>query len=411
MIPLVKSTFYREEETKARLWAFLRTAKHLSFGPECERFEASFARYQGRAHCVFVNSGSAANLALIQVLLNLGILRRGDRVGFSVVTWSTNVMPLIQLGLRAVPIDVELDTLNVSSRTLRATLDRVPLKAVFLTHLLGFCDDPDAIAALCASEKIVLLEDACEALGTVYQGKKLGNLGLASTFSFYVGHHLSTIEGGAVCTDDEAFATMLRIVRAHGWDRNLSARQRGAMRRKFRLNSEFESRYTFYALGFNLRPTEIAGFLGNAQLEHVGEILRRRHANFVRLGPPIYARADAYVPLRYDHIDFLSNFAVPVVCRSRERRDALVAQCAGRIELRPILGGDVTQQPFFRTHMSEYADILGASNARLINEQGLYFGNNPDHTDADIEEILSVFAPAPAPVEAGARASIAAARP
>src|SRR3989344_9620202 len=202
IIKLIKSTFYKEKETKAQLMSFISSSKQLSFGRECIKFEENFARHQGRKFSVFFNSGSFANLALVQALLNLGWLKRGDRTGFSALTWPTNVMPLIQLGLEPIPIDVELDTLNVSGKKLATILKKSGLKAFFITNLLGFCDDIDKIKNICKKEKIILIEDNCEALGTVYKDKKLGNYGLASTFSFFVGHHLSTIEGGAVCTDD-----------------------------------------------------------------------------------------------------------------------------------------------------------------------------------------------------------------
>ena len=281
MIKLIKSTFYNESLTKKKLIDFLKDAKQLSFGPQCEQFERNFARYQERKDCVFVNSGSSANLALIQAYLNLGRLKKGDLVGFSSLTWSTNVMPLIQLGLKAVPIGVELDTLNVSSEKLLRILDKYDLKALLLTNLLGFCDDIDKIERVCQERNIILLEDNCESLGTVYKGTKLGNFGAASTFSFYVGHHMSTVEGGAICTDDEGLATMLRLVRAHGWDRNLKFTKRRELQKKFQINSTFYSRYTFYDLGFNLRPTEINGFIGNAQLKFINEVIKKRKDNFM----------------------------------------------------------------------------------------------------------------------------------
>src|SRR3989339_640409 len=219
MIKLIKSTFYNEKNTKQKLCVFIKNAHMLSIGKECGKFEHNFAKYQGRKHCVFVNSGSSANLAIIQALLNLGKIKKGDAVGFSALTWSTNVMPLIELGLQPVPIDCALDTLNVSSRILLKTIQKHPIKMLFLTNLLGFCDDIDEIYRICKKKDILLIEDNCESLGSVYKGKKLGNFGLASTFSFYVGHHMSTIEGGAVVTDNEELADMLAIVRAHGWDR------------------------------------------------------------------------------------------------------------------------------------------------------------------------------------------------
>ena len=222
MIKLIKSTFYKEKETKKELCSFITNATQLSFGQECQKFEERFATHQKRKYCIFFNSGSSANFALIQALFNLKILKQSDKAAFSAVTWSTNPMPLIQLGLNIIPVDVELETLNVSSRTLVDVIDRNPLKVFFLTNLLGFCDDIDKIANICKERKIVLIEDNCEALGSVYKNKKLGNFGLASTFSFYVGHHMSTVEGGAVCTDNESLAIMLKLVRAHGWDRDLS---------------------------------------------------------------------------------------------------------------------------------------------------------------------------------------------
>lgn len=388
MIKLIKSTFYKEKETKEKLVKFIAGAQQLSFGKECEKFEKKFARFQGRKYCVFVNSGSSANLALIQALLNTGKIKRGDKVGFSSLTWSTNVMPLIQLGLEAVPIDVEIDTLNISSRKLNRTLRKHKIKMLFLTNLLGFTHDIDEIKKVCDKQKIVLAEDNCEALGTIYKGRKLGNFGLAATFSFYVGHHMSTIEGGAVLTDNSTLAAQLRIVRAHGWDRNLTEKRQLRMRDKFRVNSTFYSRYTFYDLGFNLRPTEINGFIGNTQIKYLDDIIKKRNKNFLELSDFIYSK-DKYFPIRYNHIDLVSNFAIPVICKTREIRDELVEKCNGKLEIRPIVGGDITQQPFFTKYVSDFSDEI--KNARLVHAQGLYFGNNPELTQKEIKEIKRIF--------------------
>jgi CDP-6-deoxy-D-xylo-4-hexulose-3-dehydrase len=387
MIKLIKSTFYKERETKKRLVSFIARAKHLSFGRECQRFEKKFSVWQRKAHCAFVNSGSSANLALFQALLNVGRLKKGDAVGFSSCTWSTNVMPLIQLGLTPIPIDVELDTLNVSSEKVERVLHQRKLKALFLTNLLGLCDDIDKIAALCRKKKVLLLEDNCEALGSVYRAKLLGNYGFASTFSFYVGHHLSTIEGGAVCTDDTELASMLQIVRAHGWDRNLSVREQNRFRTAHKVNSTFYSRYTFYDLGFNLRPTEINGFLGITQMAYVDEIVRKRQENFFDLAPALYAKTRAFLPLRYDHMDVLSSFSFPLICRSVKIRERIVDACAGKIEIRPIVGGNIVRQPFFR----KYAAAIPCPNADIIHARGLYFGNNPEMTRKEKKILRDTF--------------------
>ncbi len=388
MIKLTKSTFYKEAQIKKQLVEFIKKAKQLSFGQECQKFEDNFCRYQQRKEGIFLNSGSSANLAIIQALLNLGRIKKGDKVGFSAVTWSTNVMPLIQLGLNPVPIDVELSTLNVSGHRFLGCLKNHQIKMFFLTNLLGFCSDIDKIAKICGEKNIIFIEDNCESLGTVYKGKKLGNFGLASTDSFFVGHHLSTIEGGMVCTDDKYLATMLRMVRAHGWDRNLSEKERSKIRKKFKVESTFHDRYTFYDLGYNLRPTEIQGFLGNSQIKYIGEINKKRNQNFIKLAKAIYKNENKYFPIRFDHIDFVSNFAFPLICRSKEIREKLVKKCKDRVEIRPIVGSDMTFQPFFRKYADRPEKL---PNASIIHDQGLYFGNNPELTSGEIKELINIF--------------------
>jgi len=390
-IKLIKSTFYKEAQTKRSLCKFISDAKQLSIGPQCQSFENNFAQWQGRKYCVFFNSGSSANLAIIQTLLNLGVIKNNDSVGFSAITWATNPMPLIQLGLQAIPIDVELNTLNVSSSKLFAFLKNHTIKMLFLTNLLGFCDDIDKIKQICKQRKIILIEDNCESLGTIYKNKRLGNFSLASTFSFFVGHHMSTIEGGAVCTDNEEVALMLKLVRAHGWDRNLDAKSQIKLRKKHNVDSSFYSKYTFYDLGYNLRPTEINGFLGNVQLKYLDEIVSRRQTNFLKLAKAINSKTDLYYPLKYDHISKVSNFAYPVICKSKTIREMLIKKCENSIEIRPIVGGDMTHQPFYKKHMSHYEKILNNSNANIIKEQGLYFGNNPEMTKKEIALIIHTF--------------------
>jgi len=391
MIKLIKSSYYNEKHTSKLIGEFILQASQLSFGPQCEQFESSFSKYQQRSECIYLNSGSSANLAIIQAMLNLGYLKKGEKVGFSALTWSTNVMPIIQLGLEAVPIDIELDTLNISSAKVINTLKKHNIKMIFITNLLGWTHDIDKIAELCKINNIYLIEDNCESLGTVYKGKKLGNYGLASTFSFYVGHHMSTIEGGAICTDDHELATMVRLVRAHGWDRNLQLKEQTNIRKQHNVNSTFYSRYTFYDLGYNLRPTEIAGFLGNNQLGYLEEIISKRESNYFKISSKIYPNPEKYYSLKTDHLDKFSNFAVPIICKSVAIRDELVKVCADKIEIRPVVGGDMTEQPFFAKYMAKYTDEMVGSNASLVHKQGLYFGNNPELTESEISEIIDTF--------------------
>ena len=390
MIKLIKSTFLNEPVVKKKLAEFILKTEILSMGKQCQEFEARFANYQERKYAVLVNSGSSANLALIQALLNLGLIKKDGLVGFSALTWATNTMPLLQTGLNPIPIDVEVDTLNISSKTLLKILKECKLQALFITNLLGFCDDIDQIQKICKEREILLIEDNCESLGTVYKGKKLGNFSLASTCSFYVAHHLSTIEGGIICTDNEQLANMLKIVRAHGWDRNLDQNNQKILRKKYKV-SDFHSKYTFYDLGYNIRPTEITGFLGNCQIGLIRQANKKREQNFFNLAKVIYSQEDKYYPMRFDHIEFLSNFAVPVVCKSQEILEGLLKKCEGIIEVRPIEGGDMTEQPFFQKYLTNINKNLTNPNAKLIHNQGLFFGNNPDLTKKDLQALIRIF--------------------
>src|SRR5262249_22239633 len=242
-IPLMKNAFLREQESKEALAEFIRSADRLSMGEQCRRFEQAFAAVQGRRNAVLVNSGSSANLLLLQSLRNLGRLQAGDRVGFSALTWATNVMPIIQMGFEPVPIDCERTTLNVSSRTLLERLNETDLRAFFVTNALGFAGDLGEIRRICSDRGITLIEDNCEALGTELTESKTGNFGTAASFSFFVAHHMSTIEGGTLVTDDPELAAMFRMTRSNGWDRDLSPADQARLRRQHGINSELYAKY------------------------------------------------------------------------------------------------------------------------------------------------------------------------
>lgn len=386
MIKLMKSTFYHEAKTKAALVDFITRAEILSMGEQCRTFEIGFAKKQARATAIFVASGSAANLVLLQALLNLGRLKPGARVGFSALTWATNVMPILQLGLRPVALDCELNTLNVSPKTLQAA---GALDAVFLTNVLGLCDDLPSIKKYCQEKNIILLEDNCESLGSKIDGLLLGNFSLASTFSFFVGHHMSTIEGGMVCTDDQELAEMVTMVRAHGWDRNIPPVRQDAWRKKFQVE-EFYAKYTFYDLAYNARPTEINGFIGNTQLPYWDEIVSRRADNFRRFHEATKKNSEIYV-LKTDHMDLVSNFAMPVVYRTNNSLNSARKKFnATGAEIRPVIAGDMTAQPFYKKYVP---DAMPCPNSALIHRQGLYFGNNPELTEEEIQTLESILRP------------------
>ncbi len=385
MISLVKNTFIHETDTKKALSDFILKTEKFSMGEKCAEFERKFAEKQGRKDAIFFNSGGSANLALLQALKNLGRLKENDKIGFSAVTWSTNVMPIIQLGMTPVPVDCEVETLNISSSKLIERLEETDLKALFLTNVLGFAGDLEKIREICGKKGIILLEDNCESLGTELISDKTGNFGLASTFSFFVAHHMSTIEGGMVCTDDMHLSEMLRIVRANGWDRNLNTEQQNNLRGKHSIESGLYAKYAFYDLGYNLRPTEISGFIGLYQLEFLDEIIDARAQNFLKIEEAIKKNSD-FISIDYKNLKRLSPFAIPLICKNKATFEKYTKRfIEAEIEIRPMIAGNMQKQIFYKKYAQTMYDL---PNSDFLHHHSFYCGNYPEMTEADTQTII-----------------------
>ena len=388
-VSLIKSHFLNQKETTENLVTFIAQAKKLSMGDECKKFENSFSNFQRRKFSAMVSNGSSANLGLIQSLINLGRLKIGDKIAFSAVTWSTNVMPLIQLGFNPVPIDADLNTLNISSETFKKTLsEHKDIKALFVTNILGFSSDLNEINKICEDEKIILFEDNCESLGSELNHHKLGNFGVASTCSFFVGHHLSTIEGGIISTDDEDIYEMSKLVRAHGWNRDLNDKKKKELTEKYKVNS-FEDAYTFYEIALNIRPTEISGFIGNQQIPLLEESIKSREKNY-HLFRSIISKKENYYNIFNENLTLVSNMAFPVLAKNRDKflTARNIFEKEG-VEIRPIVAGNMIRQPFFKKLFPHINTIL--PNADKIHDCGFYFPNNSELTAEDLELLSNLL--------------------
>lgn len=386
MIPLIKNTFFNEPETKKALVEFIKRTDRLSMNKKCAEFEERFAKWQDRRYAVLFNSGGSANLALLQALKNLGFLKNGDKIAFSALTWSTNVMPIIQMGLEPIAVDCDPTTLNVMSHNLEDRIKSYDIKAFFITNALGFTGNLDIIQKICKEKEILLLEDNCESLGTELFSGKAGNFGMASTFSFFVGHHMSTIEGGMICSDNAKLVEMLCIVRANGWDRNLSPVQQSKLRQKFNINNVFQAKYAFYDLGFNLRPTEITGFLGLHQLQSLDRIIKIRQKNYLRFSKSVLYNPDL-LAINHKHISTISAFCLPIVCRSSKMRGKYIAKF-GQLgaEVRPIIAGNIQRQPFYKKYVKKRFDLSGTE---FLHNNGFYCGNYPELTETELKAICN----------------------
>lgn len=385
MIPLVKSAFVDDVDTREALADFIRSTDRLSMGPQCLAFERAFCEYQGCKYAVLMNSGASANLALLQALKNMGALKADDNVGFSAVTWSTNVMPIIQMGFNPVPVDVDPTTINVNYQSLFRVTDT--LQAMFITNAMGMTGDFQYIKPHCLERGILLLEDNCEALGTERQDGRSGNFGTASTFSFYVAHHLSTIEGGMVCTNDHVLADMLRLVRANGWDRNLPPERQQSLRQHHDIGP-FDAPYAFYDLGYNFRPTEITGFLGCNQLAWLPQAIQGRKHVYDELASEVVQNSDLR-SLNTVQLSAFSPFAFPVLCWGDRQKYLNRFQEAG-VEVRPIIGGNMTRQPFYRKYARQGYHLPGAD---FVHDHGFYFACRDDFTDSEIAVLKGCLRP------------------
>ena len=237
----------------------------VTMGEKVARFENEFAAYHGAKYAVMVNSGSSANLVAITAFMEAGWLMPGDEVIVPAVTWSTGIAPLIQNDLVPVFVDADEKTLCMDMAKAKEAVSG-STKALFPAHILGNSCDMSAAKHLAKVRGLGMIEDCCEALGTTFISKKVGTFGNIGTFSFYFSHHITTIEGGMLLTDNEIFADICRSLRSHGWTRGLACQ-------KERENEHplIDPRFLFIVPGYNLRPTELNAAFGLHQLPRLDQ--------------------------------------------------------------------------------------------------------------------------------------------
>ena len=248
----------------------------LTMGRHVRAFEEEFAEWVGAGHAVMVNSGSSANLLMVDSLLRAtsraDLLEPGDEVIVPGLAWPTTVWPLSQLGLVPVFADVDPVTLAIDLESAQSAIGP-RTRGMFVIHALGRAVDIQRYADFCVQHGLRLLEDCCESLGAHSNGAHVGTTGTAGSFSFYFSHHISTIEGGMVVTKDQELADDLRGLRAHGWIRDRSDRAQWISQ-----YPEFDPRFLFATVGYNMRPTEIQGAIGSVQLRRLDQMLFARES-------------------------------------------------------------------------------------------------------------------------------------
>lgn len=351
------------------------------------RFEKKFAAYQGSHEAIMVNSGSSADLLMCYNLVNprRPLLNRGDEILMPVLTWPTQIWSAMMAGLKVKLVDIDPDTLNIDYDDMEAKIGG-STRAVFLVHLLGNPCNMDRVTSLAQKHNLLIIEDCCEALGSEWEGTKVGNFGMSASFSFFFSHHISTMEGGAVVCRDQETAESLKILRAHGWVRNIE--QPPALSEDF---SEIDPRYAFVNWGFNMRPTEMQAGFGLHQIEKLPgfndrrEVLAGRFSEFI----------NKTESLRFPVIDAKARpiwFALPIILQKGApftRKDIVSHLEAEGVETRPIVAGNLARHPVAEI-FSEFREST-FSGADYIHQNAFYIGLSPFFKDEEMDRLIELF--------------------
>ncbi|CAM3011591.1 CDP-6-deoxy-D-xylo-4-hexulose-3-dehydrase [Paracoccus aminovorans] len=379
--PLATSSWDRAEREALQR---VIDSDRFSMGPEVAAFEAEFARFAGSRFAVMVNSGSSANLAMVAALRHTANpalrLMPGDEVIVPAVSWSTTFFPLHQYGLHLKFVDIDRETLNYDLAALESAVTE-RTRAIMAVNLLGNPNDFDALRAIVGDR--VLIEDNCESMGATFGTRQCGTFGVMGTFSTFFSHHISTMEGGLVVTDDEELYHILLALRAHGWTRNLPRFNRVTGEKS---DDPFEESFRFVLPGYNLRPLEMSGALGRAQLEKLPALVTGRRANGA-----LWQQAMADHPLfRIQRETGESSwFGFSLVLRpdtGLTRRAVLGRLDALGFETRPIVSGNFTKNPVLR--LMDHSLHGPMSHAEEIDLNGFFIGNH----HYDMGEAIGILA-------------------
>jgi CDP-6-deoxy-D-xylo-4-hexulose-3-dehydrase len=383
-IPLNVPSFGWEEVLEA-IDSMLST--RVTMGEKVAKFEEMFADYIGMKYAIMVNSGSSANLLAMAVLTNPAIknyIKNGCEVIVPAVTWSTTVFPVINVGTIPVLVDIDLKTYNIDPEEAKKAINR-KTKAIMPVHLLGNPCDMDKIMEIAEKNGLQVIEDACEAHGAEFNGRKVGSFGDLSTFSFFFSHHITTIEGGILLTNNEEYAEVAKSLRAHGWIRELKHREEVA-----KMYPHIDKRFLFVNIGFNIRPTEIQGAFGIHQLRKLEDFIKIRREN-ARFFTKELSEFSDYLLLPEERANTRHVwFGYPITVKERAgfTREELVSFLEeGGIETRPIMAGNLAEQPALNLYRHKVVGRL--DNAWIVMRNSFFFGNHQGIGKEEREYIVS----------------------
>ena len=351
-----------------QLAKFVLTSDRFTNGRKVREFESKWSQWLGSKHSLYVSSGSTANLLLLSAIKELYGLKNGDKVLVPSDTWVTNIAPVIQLGFTPIFCDINTDNFSFCEDDLEYISKTHPdIKLIFVTHLIGFPANNNLYKKL--FPEALILDDVCESHGCrSSDGSRVGSNSLGATFSFYFGHHISTVEGGMVSTNNDDLYNLLRLKRSHGL-----ARESDRYDDYVKLYPDISKQFLFVTDGYNFRNHELGAVLGLSQLKRLDSYIERRNNNYQLFIDLISKYSHKFkVPVFHSGC---SNFCFPILCKDRGDSQKLrILFDDNGIEHRPIIGGNLLKQPF----LSNYSIVTNKSNLTVdfVHYNGLYLGNN-----------------------------------
>ncbi len=381
MYQLSEDTFDQKEISSIE--KLIRSKKKLSYGKNVKDLEKKISKFHNRKYAVMVNSGSSANLLGISSLLfdNKFNLNVGDEVIVPALSWSTTYSPLMQLGLKLVFVDINLETLNIDPSSIEKYISK-NTKAIFAVNILGLSCNYQKINQIAKKHNLFIFEDNCESFGAIYKNKLTGRFGIFSTLSSYYSHHLCTIEGGFLLTDNFRLYCNALALRSHGW---LREQPSNSHLNKYKYNN-FEKLFKFVLPGYNLRPTELNAALGLIQINKIKNFIKNRRDNAYKIYK-IFSNNSNIRMQRYD--SYSSFFGFSLILQNKlinKRKSVINFMKKNKIENRPIVTGNILNNPMMR-----FAKIRKKGkypNVSFIDQNGIMIGNRSRPINKKEIEIL-----------------------
>jgi len=378
MIKLVSDTIDRQDINALIEWLQQDPIPKLTKGELTKELEEKWAKKIGTKYSVFVNSGSSSILLTLAALKEFGKLKN-NKIIVPALSWATDVSSPMLLDYNVLMCDCNLTDLSCDLESLEKIFQKENPSVLILVSPLGLVPQMDNVVELCEKYDVILLEDVCESMGSKFNGKYLGSFGFASFFSMYFGHHLSTIEGGFINTDDEDFYHLLLMMRSHGWDRDLPKWKQQELREQHNC-TDFDALYNFYVPGLNLRSTDLQAFIGLRAIEKLDDYSTKRNENFEYY---INKLKTNKLKLNQKINDYVSSFAIPIV--NSKRNDIIRDLVDNNIEVRPLIAGNMANKPMWK------GDKQGLNNCELLEEQEFYIPNHQDLSKEDIDIIVNII--------------------